>query len=144
MIAKANKSHSRILAEMAAKVWENDDIEELTVEFDEFATDPNMVSFIYYADETEVGFANCALRFDYVEGCETRPVGYLEGIYVDPNHQKQGIAKALVKACEDWASEMGCTEFASDCELKYIDSLDFHLAVGFEETNRIICFKKEI
>lgn len=42
MIAKANKSHSRILAEMAAKVWENDDIEELTVEFDEFATDPNM------------------------------------------------------------------------------------------------------
>ncbi len=33
-------------------------------------------------------------------------------------------------------------EMASDCELQNTDSLKFHLAMGFEEANRIICFKK--
>ena len=38
----------------------------------------------------------------------------------------------------------GCAEFAGDCELDNAESLRFHLAVGFEETNRIICFKKKL
>ena len=29
-----------------------------------------------------------------------------------------------------------------DCEIDNDDSLRFHIAMGFEETNRIICFKK--
>ena len=39
---------------------------------------------------------------------------------------------------------MGCREFASDCELDNADSFKFHMAVGFEEANRVICFKKVI
>ena len=50
----------------------------------------------------------------------------------------------LLAECEKWAREKGCTEFASDCELDNADSLRFHLALGFEETNRIICFKKKL
>ena len=42
------------------------------------------------------------------------------------------------------AGEMGCTEFASDCELDNTDSLRFHLHTGFEEANRIICFRKTL
>ena len=53
-------------------------------------------------------------------------------------------AKTLLKACEAWAKEKHCTEFASDCELGNDDSLRFHTAMGFEETNRIICFRKNI
>ena len=56
----------------------------------------------------------------------------------------KGIASALCTECENWAREMGCTEFASDCELINKDTLDFHLSVGFAEENRIICFKKNI
>lgn len=40
--------------------------------------------------------------------------------------------------------EMGCTEFASDCELTKLDSLAFHKSVGFEEAGRIICFTKKL
>ena len=40
------------------------------------------------------------------------------------------------------AREKGCREFASDCELTNTASLSFHLSVGFQEENRIICFKK--
>ena len=58
--------------------------------------------------------------------------------------RKQGIAKKLLDACEEWAKSMGCLEFASDCELDNVQSLQFHLNVGFEEANRIICFTKKL
>lgn len=51
---------------------------------------------------------------------------------------------ALSSRCETWAKEKHCSEFASDCELDNADSLKFHLAVGFREANRIICFQKKL
>ena len=84
------------------------------------------------------------MRNDYVEGTENSPVGYLEGIFVCPEHRKKGYAKALLLHCEQWAKAMGCTEFASDCELDNLGSLRFHLAMGFREANRIICFQKRL
>jgi len=81
---------------------------------------------------------------DYVEGTESSPVGYLEGIFVKADCRKKGYAKELLFACEKWAKDMGCSEFASDCELDNVDSFKFHMAMGFEEANRIICFRKEI
>lgn len=100
--------------------------------------------FIAYMDSTPVGAVLCGLRKDYVEGTESSPVGYLEGIYVKKEFRKKGIASMLVNACEKWAMEMGCKEFASDCELDNKESLEFHMAVGFNEANRIICFTKQL
>lgn len=91
-----------------------------------------------------MGFAQCQLRHDYVEGTESRPVGYLEGIYVVEEFRKQGLAKELLKTCEDWARKQGCHEFASDCELDNQESYKFHMNVGFEEANRVICFTKQL
>jgi aminoglycoside 6'-N-acetyltransferase I len=79
-----------------------------------------------------------------VEGTESSPVGYLEGVFVKEEYRKRGYAKELLCACEMWAKDMGCTEFASDCELDNTGSLKFHIAMGFVEANRIICFKKNI
>ncbi len=73
-----------------------------------------------------------------------QPVGYLEGIYVLPGFRGRGVAKMLLNACEEWARDKGCREFASDCELDNTDSLAFHLAVGFREANRIICFARKL
>ncbi|MDF2802567.1 MAG: aminoglycoside adenylyltransferase [Anaerocolumna sp.] len=50
----------------------------------------------------------------------------------------------LCKACERWAKEKGCDEFASDCELENDSSLKFHLGLDFAEANRIICFTKKL
>ena len=79
-----------------------------------------------------------------MEGTETSPVGYLEGIFVEEPYRNRKIASALLSACETWAKERGCREFASDCELLNADSLRFHLAAGFTEANRIICFVKTL
>ena len=144
MVKKATKADSRTLAEMAAALWDSYAVDELETEFLETLNDKQSAFFIKYIHDLPVGFAQCGLRTDYVEGTQTSPVGYLEGIFVKASYRKKGYAKELLRACEIWAKDMGCTEFASDCELDNIGSLSFHRAMGFEEANRIICFKKEL
>src|SRR5690625_5169476 len=100
--------------------------------------------FLVYQDNEAIGFAQCQLRYDYVEGTSSSPVGYLDGIFVKEVFRKQGFAKQLVDTCERWAKNKGCREFASDCELENEESLSVHLKMGFSEVNRIICFKKEL
>ena len=65
-------------------------------------------------------------------------------VVVLPEYRHRGIGTRVVHECEKWAKEKGCTEFASDCELDNTVSLRFHLALGFEEANRVICFRKEL
>ena len=144
MIRKTESKDLYILSELACQLWPDHTVEEMRAEFADMITKPDTAFFLAYADETAVGFAQCQLRHDYVEGTDSSPVGYLEGIYVADGYRKQGVAKELLSACEIWAKSIGCTEFASDCELENTQSLQFHLNVGFEEVNRIICFTKKI
>ena len=144
MIRLATIHDCNLLANMAIKMWNSHTIESLTSEFQETLQNENNVFFIKFTDGTAVGFAQCSLRHDYVEGTCTCPVGYLEGIFVEEQFRHNGYAKELLLACQNWAKSKGCTEFASDCEITNTDSLAFHLSLGFEEANRIICFTKKI
>lgn len=36
-----------------------------------------------------IGFAQCQLRCDYVEGTKTTPVGYLEGIFIKDGYRRK-------------------------------------------------------
>ena len=132
------------MAEMAVRMWDSHTAESLEAEFAEGLRSENAAFFIKYVDGVPAGFAQCNLRTDYVEGTESTPVGYLEGIFVGAEHRHKGYAKELLTACESWAKERGCREFASDCELTNSESWKFHMAMGFDEANRIICFKKKI
>jgi aminoglycoside 6'-N-acetyltransferase I len=143
-IEKATVRQAAAVAALAIRMWEDNTLESLTAEFEELLISEEAAVFLLYVEERPVAFAQCQLRHDYVEGTETSPVGYLEGIYVDESCRGRGFARMLLCACEDWARAMGCTEFASDCELENETSLAFHLAVGFEEAGRIICFTKKI
>lgn len=143
-ITKATTQEVATAAALALRMWEDNTLEGLTAEFEELLASEEAAVFLLYADDQPVAFAQCQLRHDYVEGTETSPVGYLEGIYVDDACRGKGYAKMLLCACEDWARDMGCTEFASDCELDNTASLAFHLRMGFEEANRLICFAKRL
>ena len=144
MIRKAETRDAKTVAELALCLWPEHSTEELEAGFGELLKDTSCTIFLAEQDGEAIGFAQCQLRHDYVEGTDSSPVGYLEGVYVAEPYRNQRIASALLKACEDWAREMGCTEFASDCELTNTDSLRFHLAAGFTEANRIICFTKKL
>ena len=142
MIKKAEKNDMYTLAKLAVKMWDSHTVEELANDFSEINASDEAQFFIKYVQDIPVGFAQCQLRHDYVEGTDSSPVGYLEGIFVEEEFRHKGYAKELLHACEAWAKEKGCTEFASDCELDNIGSLKFHMAVGFIEAGRIICFTK--
>lgn len=143
-IYKAKKEDALTVAGLAIQMWEDNVLEELAAELAEIIGSSEAVVFLGTVDGNAIGFAQCQLRHDYVEGTETSPVGYLEGIFVEEAYRNKGYAKELLKQCEVWAKNMGCTEFASDCELDNIGSLAFHLKMGFEEANRVICFSKKL
>lgn len=144
MIQRASVSDAWKVAQLAVKMWSSHTENALAAEFESLIADENAAVFVCFADQQMIGFAQCQLRFDYVEGTQSSPVGYLEGVFVDAPYRAQGYGKQLVAACEMWAREKGCSEFASDCELSNLQSLAFHLHSGFTEANRIICFTKRI
>jgi len=144
MIRKATKEDATILAKLAIQMWEDNTVEGLAEDFEKLVNSDKAACFLAYEGETPAGFAQCQLRFDYVEGTETSPVGYLEGIFVEESYRHKGIASSLLELCQNWAKERGCKEFASDCELDNTDSFKFHMALGFEEAGRVICFRKEL
>lgn len=96
------------------------------------------------ADEHRLcGFAEFGLR-KFAEGCATSPVAYLEGIWVDADARREAVATGLVRAGEEWARSLGITELASDCSLDNLGSQAFHLAAGFEEAGRVVCFRRSL
>jgi aminoglycoside 6'-N-acetyltransferase I len=94
-------------------------------------------------DSSLVGFAEVSRRA-YAEGCETSPVGFLEGWYVVPERRRQGVGRALVAAAEAWARGLECLEFASDALVENAGSAAAHRALGFEEVAIIRCFRKSL
>ena len=144
MIKRAEVNDAGSLAGLAIQMWKDHNPAELADEFRELVKQEDAACFLKWVDGKPIAFAQVQLRHDYVEGTETSPVGYLEGIFVSEGYRKKGYAAKLLAECENWAKEKGCTEFASDCELDNTDSLKFHLSLGFEEVNRLICFRKEL
>lgn len=149
MIKTATKKDAITVAKLAIQMWEDNIIEELTGEFESLITSDDAQIFLKIVQDSAdndkaVGFAQCQLRYDYVEGTDSSPVGYLEGIFIEEAYRGRSFAKELLDACQNWAKEKGCTEFASDCELDNVGSLKFHMAMGFEEAGRIICFTKKL
>ncbi len=143
MIRRAEMGDLNALTDLAMKLWPDHEKEELSADLAAILTKPDAAFFL--AEEGRpLGFAQCQLRNDYVEGTESSPVGYLEGIFVEEGFRSRGVARELLSACESWAKDQGCREFASDCELTNSASLTFHLALGFDEANRIICFTKKL
>ncbi|MBP3616853.1 MAG: GNAT family N-acetyltransferase [Lachnospiraceae bacterium] len=144
MIRKATVNDALCVAKLAIQMWEDNTVEGLAEDLTKIIDSPESAVFLLYDGEIAIGFAQCQLRHDYVEGTDSSPVGYLEGIFVEEAYRNKGYAKELLKQCEAWAKDMGCTEFASDCELENTGSLAFHLKMGFEEANRVICFTKKL
>lgn len=144
MVREAGKQDLDVLANLAVQMWDENSVSELIAEFSEMISKGKSQFFLKYENDIPIGFAQCQLRYDYVEGTKTSPVGYLEGIYIKDGYRRKGYAKELLTECESWARSNGCQEFASDCEIDNTASLHFHKAMNFTEANRIICFTKTL
>lgn len=90
-----------------------------------------------------IGFAEVGTR-SVADGCESNPVAYLEGWFVDAKCRRRGIGAALMQAAEDWSRARGLREFASDAELENKLSQKAHRALGFKEVGRSVLYLKKL
>ena len=101
------------------------------------------VVFLAEAAGRIVGFLELDCR-KYAPGCTSSPVPFIEGWYVEPLLQRNGIGRALVEAAEEWARAAGHHEIASDAEDQNSDGIAAHRAVGYEEVERVVCFRRSL
>lgn len=127
-----------------AALWPEEDAQALAAEAPALLDDDDGVVFVAECDHAIVGFAEAALRHDYVNGTDSSPVGFLEAWYVAPAWRGRGVGRALVRAVEDWSRARGCRELASDALLDNTASHAAHAACGFEETERVVYFRRRL
>jgi len=128
-------------------LWSNHGEEEHRQEIADFiegrAKEPAAV-FLARSDEGDfVGLIELSIRA-YADGCEQPNPAYVEGVYVAPTDRRQGIARQLLKAAEDWARENGCSEIASDSLPDNSPSAELHTASGFRDAGLIQCWIKPL
>lgn len=108
-----------------------------------FARD-DATSFLAFRDDGSMcGFVEVGSR-PYAEGCDSSPVGYIEGWWVDDDMRRRGVGRALIEAAEDWCRSKGRTEVASDALIDNDVSHTAHRALGFTEVERLVMFRKTL
>ncbi len=95
-------------------------------------------------DKRYVGFILLSLRHEHVEGAESSPVAYVEGIYIRDGYKRKGLGHMLIQKAEEWARTKGCSQLGSDVEIGNDRSIAFHEKMGFNEENRIVCYMKNV
>jgi aminoglycoside 6'-N-acetyltransferase I len=90
-----------------------------------------------------VGYADVGER-SIVDGCETSPAAFFEAWYVKPEWRRRGVGQALMNACVAWAREQGYREMGSDALIDNVESHRLHRKFGFEETDRVVQFKRNL
>jgi aminoglycoside 6'-N-acetyltransferase I len=95
------------------------------------------------AERRLVGFLELDYR-KYAPGCRSSPVPFIEGWYVAPGWQGRGIGRALIVAAEACARAAGHREIASDTEVENAGGIAAHLALGYEEVERVVCFRRSL
>lgn len=139
-------AHAEDWLRLRDSLWPHCSEDEHHAEMKRILSDPlKFAQFISIDDMgRSVGFVEASIRHDYVNGTSISPVAFLEGIYVEPKARQGGVARSLVQAVSTWATNRGMTELASDAAISNTLSHTMHIALGFEETERVVFFRKEI
>lgn len=101
------------------------------------------IVFVAEMERRVVGFLEMDFR-KYAPGCRSSPVPFIEGWFVDSDYRRRGIGRALVAAAEARARAMGYQEIASDADLDNTDGIAAHRALGYEEIERVLCFRRQL
>jgi aminoglycoside 6'-N-acetyltransferase I len=141
-IHRAEASDRTEWMRMRAALWPEYTPEDHRNEMDDYLDEKSGGAFVAERpDGGLAGFVEATIR-PYADACDTSPVGYVEGWYVDPDVRLSGVGRRLVRTAERWARGRGCSEMGSDCLVENEGSLRAHLAIGYEERERLIHFRR--
>jgi aminoglycoside 6'-N-acetyltransferase I len=101
------------------------------------------IVFVAEGDGRVVGFLELDFR-EYAPGCSSSPVPFIEGWYVESGLQRRGIGRTLIEAAEALARAAGHHEIASDAEIENADGIAAHVALGYEEVERVVYFRRSL
>ena len=130
---------------MRMALWPDCSLEKHKKEMQEICKNlPEKPVFVAVREDGQLcGFLEASLH-EHADGCETSPVGYIEGWYIEVDARRNGAGRTLVQMAEAWAALNGCQEMASDCLIDNRTSMAVHLALGFHEAERLIHFRKSL
>jgi aminoglycoside 6'-N-acetyltransferase I len=143
-IIEASEKHLEELTNMGLDLWDDDEYESLKEIFRGVIHSDKMKVFLFLNDDEPAGFIFVSVRRDYVEGSDSSPTGYVEGIYVKEKFRKTGIAGKLLAEGEKWVKGKGCNKIGSDAYIENKVSYDFHIRSGFTEAAKLVTFIKDI
>lgn len=129
---------------MRNALWPNS-LSDHELETKRYFADALDLPYVFVAEDDGrlVGFLELDLR-KYAPGCASSPVPFIEGWYVEPEAQGRGLGRALVEAAEASARAAGHDEIGSDTEIENTGSIAAHNALGYEEIERLVCFRKSL
>ncbi|MFX0577817.1 aminoglycoside 6'-N-acetyltransferase [Nocardia nepalensis] len=141
-IDRYHESDLEVVARLRAQLWPEGTVAEHRADLEETDTAAATTFLARTDDGVVIGFAEATLRHDYVNGCDTSPVVFLEGIYIETGHRRTGAARSLCAAVEQWGRDLGCTELGSDALIDNALGRALHDGLGFEERERVVCYRK--
>jgi aminoglycoside 6'-N-acetyltransferase I len=149
-VRQARASDRKELARMRALLWPAASPEEHLKEVDEAlhsgmnGTLPMAIFVAQDEDETLTGFLEVGMR-SHADGCDpARPVGFVEGWFVEEAFRNRGVGRELMRAAENWVRAQGCMEMASDTWIESEGSQRAHESLGFEIIDRCVHFRKKL
>jgi len=150
LIREARPEDCTALAILRHCLWPDSSVEEHAHELTRLlagesgGTLPSVILVAVTVQGEIVGFAEAGLR-SHADGCDpSRPVGYLEGWYVDPDWRRKNVGSRLLAESEAWARSHGCREMASDTWVDNVDAQRAHEALGFEVVDRCVNYRKRL
>ena len=129
-------------AALRGQLWP-EDVDRHLADLDTMTAQGDLWGFVAEQGGRDVGYAELALR-RYANGCENMPVAFLEGIWTDGAHRRQGIGAALIAYLADFCKAKGLTEICSDALIDNAASHAAHEGWGFQETERVVYFRKAL
>jgi aminoglycoside 6'-N-acetyltransferase I len=149
-VRPARDSDRNALAQMRALLWPDAGAEQHLKELDATFSHPMIgalpTAILVSEDENGAltGFLEVGMR-SHADGCDPqRPVGFVEGWFVQEPFRNRGVGAELMRSAEDWARAQGCHEMASDALIDNEASHRAHEALGFDVVDRCVHFRKAL
>jgi aminoglycoside 6'-N-acetyltransferase I len=146
VIRPVERADAAVWERMRTALWPDDSgshAADIARFFSPQRNEPLEVLFACSGSGAPIGFVELSIR-PHAVGCTSDRVAFVEGWYVEPDHRRRGVGAALIRAAEEWGRAHTCTELGSDTQLWNESSINAHKALGFEEVERLVAFRKSL